>query len=291
MTAPYASYHYTQSIMGAVQTTAGGTSINEDKLMSNLRTVSRRVDHVFASRRPLFLPYRETRKFPLDGTRVNSWQGTFSISGYLLALTSLDVAGDAVTAVEGYPDSTMPPFSLLHLTDCCAGWYGYCSDDCNAAARQVSVTGIWGFHSDYANAWLAVDAVTTTAITTTTATTFTVANAATDDAYGQPNRISPGHLLRIDDEWMEVVGVATNTVTVIRGVNGSTAATHALAAVVYRWEVDEPVKRAVARQAGMLYARFGAYTTMEVQGMSEVRYPADWLQEVMGTLQGYVYLG
>lgn len=285
MTAPYASADYTKSIMGAVQATNGGTSINEDKLMSTLRTVSRRVDQVFASRRPLFLPYIEARKFPLDGMRVNSGMGTFRVDGYLLALTTLDVAGNAVTAVAGYPDSSTPPFSLLRLTDCCQGWYDYCAECCTP--RQVTATGIWGFHSDYANAWLAVDAVTTTAITTTTATTFTVASASGDDAYGQPNRISPGHLLKIDSEFMEVVGVSSNTVTVIRGVNGSTAATHALAAVVYRWEVDEALKRAVARQAGMLYSRMGAYTVAEIQGMGEIRYPADWLAEVTGTLQAY----
>lgn len=288
MTAPYASYNYTQAIMGAVQTTAGGTSISEDKLMSNLRTVSRRVDALFNSRRPLFLPYKETRKFALSAQRVNSALGTFQLDGYLLALTTLTVAGNAVTDVEAYPDSTMPPFNLLRLTDCCTGWYGFCAA-CNTP-QQVAVDGIWGFSTDYANAWLAVDALAA-AITTTTATTFTVASASGDDAYGQPYRISAGHLVKVDDEYMEVVSVSSNTVTVVRGANGTTAAAHLISAVVYRWEVEEPVKRAVARQAGLLYARFGAYTTMELQAMGEIRYPSDWLSEVMGTLQGYVNYG
>jgi len=44
--------------------------------------------------------------------------------------------------------------------------------------------------------------------------------------------VEVGHTLRIDDEQFFVTAVSTNTLTVTRGVNGSTAATHLNAAVV-----------------------------------------------------------
>ena len=284
----YTSLGYIKEWIKTDVATGNTLSADDMRLLQAARTVSRRIDNAFASRRPMFAPWNETRKLPLDGLHVNSMQGTFRLDGYLLALTSTSVNGNAVSNVEGYPDSTMPPFPFLRNTNCCTGWYGYCGDCC--APYQVSVTGVWGFHRDYAAAWMAVDALAA-AIVSTSATTFTVADADGGDAYGITPRISAGDLLKVDDEYMEVtvVNYATNVVTVIRGVNGSTAATHLIAAVVSRWEVETPVKHAVARQVGLMYSRRGAYTTMEVQGMSEVRYPNDWLGEVMGMLNGYAY--
>lgn len=67
------------------------------------------------------------------------------------------------------------------------------------------------------------------AISSTSATTFTVANS------NYP--LQAGQLVEIDNELMRVTGVSrvaggSDTVTVVRGVNGSTAATHANASLV-----------------------------------------------------------
>lgn len=282
----YASVEFTKSIMGSLQIAGLQSAIDPKKVQRFVRTVSARVDREFQQRRPLFAPYDETRLFPLSGQRVNSWEGTFRVDGYLLALTSVSVMGNAVSAVEGYPDSTMPPFPFLRLTNCCTGWFDFCAD-CGTA-RQVSVTGVWGLHADYPRAWLAVD--TLGGNINASVTTLTAGNPAGDDAYRQPYRISAGHLLKIDDEYMDVVEVQSTTVTVIRGVNGTTAAAHTAGATVSRWEVMPEVQYAVARQAGLLYSRLGAYQTVDVSPLGgEVRYAADWLSEVKGVMQGYVY--
>lgn len=282
----YASVEFTKSIMGSAAVTGTQATIQDPKVYQLVKQVSARVDKEFQQRRPLFAPYNETRIFPLSGMRVNSWDSTFRIDGYLLELTSTSVMGNAVTAVEGYPDSSMPPFPFLRLTDCCQGWYDFCAD-CGTA-RQVSVTGVWGLHSDYARAWLAVD--TLSANMTDSATTLTVGNPAGADVYRQPYRISAGHLLKIDSEYMDVVDVSSTTLAVIRGANGTTAAAHTAGASVYRWEVMPEVQYAVARQAGLLYSRLGAYVTTEISPVgAEVRYPNDWLSEVKGVMQEFVY--
>lgn len=288
MTAPYASYDFALGIAGLAQQTATPRSYDPQKLLNNLRIVSRRVDKVFQSNRPVFMPYIETRKFPLDGHSVNSAQGTFQFPGYLLALTSLSINGTAVTGVEAYPDASLPPFSQLRLTGDCASWYSQVCAGC--APLQVSISGVWGIHSDYAHAWLAVDVLAAN-IANATATTFTVADVDAADAYGNTPRISPGHLLRIGDEYLEVTATDTNsnTVTVIRGAHGSTAAPHAQTDAVSVWQVEDPIRWAVARQAGLMYARFGAYSVVEVRDLSEIRYPPDFLQEVYGVLNHYAY--
>lgn len=290
MPAPYASYDFALSIAGLAQQTDDPVSYVPQRLLKNLRVTSRRVDKVFQSDRPVFMPYIETRKFSLDGHSINSRMGTFNFPGYLLALNgSVSINGTVISSLETYPDSAMPPFSQLRLTDDCANWYTQVCQCCTPL--QVSIPGIWGIHSDYAHAWLAVDALAA-AIITTSATTFTVADVDGADAYGNTPRISPGHLLKIDDEYMEVistVAASTNSVTVIRGAHGSTAATHLITAPVSVWQVEEPVQWAVARQANLMYARFGAYTVAETSDFGEIRYPADWLSEVYAVMNHYSY--
>lgn len=274
-------------IYGLAQQAATPRNIDRRAVFRNLQIASRRVDQLFQSNRPVFAPTIETRKFALDGTRINSRLGTFQVDGWLLSATGVSINGTAVT-VEAYPDSAMPPFKTVRLTDDCRSWYAQVCSCCTPL--QVSVAGVWGFHPDYAHAWMAVDALAA-AIVTTTATTFTVADADGEDDYGMVPRFSPGNLIKIDSEYMEVIKVDanTNTLTARRGVNGSTAATHLISAVISTWQVDYPVQRAVARQSGLMTTRAGAYITVEVRDMSEVRYPADFLQEVYATMQAYVY--
>lgn len=289
----YCSVDAALQVMGAPQSGNTITAADRTKLLGNLRVATQRVNHFFRSVFPPFLPafepYRATRKIPVDGSHVESGMNLFHLDEWLLATDgTMSIAGTAITSVETYPDSSYPPFKLLRLTDWSLSWWNYC--DSTGAPRQLSLPGIWGFHRDYAHAWLAVDALAA-AIISTTATTLTVADADGDDSNGLPYRISPGHLLKIDAEYLEVVAVntTTNVVTVKRGVNGTTAATHLISAVVYRWQVEEVIQRAVARQSGLMFSRFGAYTTVEVQGMSEVRFPNDWLHEALAMMQEYMY--
>lgn len=286
---PYASYAFALSIAGVSQQTSAPVTYVPQRLIRNLRITSRRVDQEFHSRRPLFAPWKETRSFALDGYSINSQMGTFRFPDYLLALDgNVTINGTTLSSVEVYPDSSAPPFRQLRLTADCASWYTQVCQTSNTPLR-VSIPGIWGFHSLYAEAWLDVDALA--ANITDSATTITVVDVDGEDVYGTTPRISVGHLLKIDDEYLEVTATDTdaNTVTVIRGAHGSLAVAHLSEAVVSVWQVEQPVQWAVARQAGLMYARFGAYTTVETSEFSEIRYPADWLSEVYGVLNAYAY--
>ncbi len=291
MVTPYASYDFALSIAGLAQQTDEPVSYVPQRTIKNLRVTSRRVDKVFHSKRPFFAPWRETRTPAVDGHYVNSYLKTFSFPGFLLELTGdVSINGSTVNDVELYSEDGSAPYTQLRLTGCCGSWYDYNCSDSNSLP-QISIPGIWGFHSDYANAWLAVDVLTSPFITTTTQTTLTVADVDGADAYGNTPRISPGHLLKVDDEYMEVISTVTgtNSVTVIRGAHGSTAATHLIATPVSVWQVEEPVQWAVARQSDLMVARFGAYTTSETSDFGEIRYPPDWLGEVYAVMNHYAY--
>jgi hypothetical protein len=290
----YATLDEVQSVMTASSTAA--TAAEKNKILSDLRVISRRIDREFQSRRPLFAPYSEARTLRVNSILVNRYDGTLRLTDPLLALTGVSIATTALvvdTHVEAWPDTTAP-IGYLRLINCTDySWYHDpgCAD-CGGPLT-VTITGTWGLHRDYANAWMKVDDLQATI--TDSATTLTVAVAAGADAYGVTPRLSPGNLIKIDSELLEVTAVSTNTLTVRRGVNGSTAAAHTGAAStagadIYTWQVEEPIRRAVARQAALMYARRGAYTTVEVQGMSEVRFPADFLGEVRAILNDYSYL-
>lgn len=285
----YSTLATTRARMGS---TATNNTVENAQLLSNLRIVSRRFDSEFASKgKPIFAPYLETRKFLLTSELVDSYLNTLRIPGSLLSLTSISVGTTALvvgTNVDAWPDTAASPITLLRLSDDCASWYRYCST--TNAPLLVTLTGVWGIHRDYANAWMAVD--TLSGNITSSATSLTVANIDGADLYGITPRISAGNLLKIDSEYIEVTetDTATNIATVRRGMNGTTAAAHSAGAAVYTWQVEDMVNWATSRQAGMLYGRFGAYTTVEVSAMGgETRYPADLLTEMRAVINEYSY--
>lgn len=272
---------------------AANATADDNKLLRQLRTASRRLDREFGAKRPLFEPYVETRRVYVTGDTVNSAQNTLALPGGLLELTGVTLGGSALvvgTHVLAYPDASMPPFPFLRLATTLTGqgWYDYCASD--GAPLAAVITGIWGVHRDYGTAWTPVDALA--AGINASVVSLTVADVDGAGLYGVTPRISPGNLLKIESEFLEVTATDTNanTATVIRGANGSTAATHSMGASVSVWQVEEPVRMVVARQAGLMLSRLGAYTTVEINGMSEVRYPPDLLTELRGILREYAYL-
>lgn len=289
MTVSYATLDETRA--GMMAKTAAGF----DDLRPYPGIVSRRIDRLLGSPKyPVFAPSYGTRKIRVTDDRVNSYDGTLSLGMPLLEIVSV-VAGTTTltvgTDVDLFPDPTMPPFGTLRLSGACPydwWYYGTNCSGCGTTPYFVTVTGWWGYSSDYDNAWLAVDAVAADMNTSTR--TFTVADVDGTNIYGYFPRISPLAILKIGSEIMQVTATApeTNTVTIAkRGDLGSTAAAHLATAPVYVWQVEADIKQETARQAGLLYARRGAYTTVQIEGLSELRYPPDLLTSLRQVIWTY----
>lgn len=107
--------------------------------------------------------------------------------------------------------------------------------------RSAKVVGKWGY-------WEDLTAVGTlgAAITTTTTTAVTMAAG---------HGVECGHTILVDDEQVYVSNVATNTLTVERAVNGTTAATHLNAAAVQRYRYPSTVVEASVIQASRIFMR------------------------------------
>ncbi len=119
--------------------------------------------------------------------------------------------------------------------------------------RVITVTGVWGWHDDYANAWKASGETIPVGGITSSATTFTVANASGADEWNLSPRFQVGQLLKVDAEYMHLVGITSNTLTVVRGANGSTAASHTASAPIFVYVPPIDIVEITLRWAGWLY--------------------------------------
>jgi hypothetical protein len=272
------------------------STVDDQKVMRGVRQLSRRIDTMFRNQN-LFVPVIQTRRIALSNININSWERTLILRSPqqgvapLLLLTGVTINSTALvigTSVQAYPQPYAPYYQLQLIGDCALSWYDYCNVTL-PGPRFASVAGVWGYNMDYANAWLAVDDLS--AGINASVTTLTVADVDGDNPYGEAPRISAGNVIQIDTEWMDVIAtnITTNTVTVVRGVNGSTAAAHLVDAPVSVYLVDESIRR-ICRQAAFQYSRIGAFDTSRISDFSTLQFPEDFLQEVKDLLNLFANL-
>ena len=91
----------------------------------------------------------------------------------------------------------------------------------NSGQQTLSILGTWGYSND-----LSGSLTTTGAITSTTVVSWGV-NSSSD--------LEVATTILVDSEQMYITGISSNTLTVERGVNGTTAATHSAGADVYTY--------------------------------------------------------
>lgn len=267
---------------------------DDNQVLLYIKQVSHRIDNIMNSRyaRPYFQPWLETREFPLTPDKINSWRNTYYLDTPILSLTSASAGGTDIASVVELVPQYSAITSAIRFSTYGRSWYDYCGGS-TPYPVTLSVTGLWGYRPHYSEAWVTYDQITTTAVTPA-ATTFTVNDVDGADPWGITPRFSPGQLIRFGASATEMNEVTatdtvTNTVTVRRTTNGSTAASGnaAIGENVQVFQVEEPIQRITARQAGLLYARKGAYQVVEIDGIGTTVYPQDLLRELVGVLNDY----
>ena len=230
-----AYYNELANVLDVRSTYLAIVGTGDDTLMRDvIRGVSAEIEQI-AHRN--FVPKIETRYFDylrdVDGA-------SFWLDADLLAVTTLTNGDGNTIASNKYvfePRNRTPYFGLRLLTS--GGvWWAYNQDTENA----VSINGVWGYHTDYTNAWQSVD--TLGANTTDTATSLTTTGSAL---------LKAGNLVKIDSEYLYVSAVSTTTATVTRGVNGSTAAAHSNTASISVWMPDASLVQLAKETAAARY--------------------------------------
>ena len=139
--------------------------------------------------------------------------------------------------------------------------------------RSLKLTGLWGYHDHYADAWPSSgDSVQDAAGISASVTTITVTDADGVDEAGQTPRFQIGQLLKIEDEHVIVTAVtasSTNQLTVLRAQNGTTGATHAKAIPIYIYRPPEQVVFATLIQAVRMWTE-GRQGFSDIGGIIEL---------------------
>lgn len=119
---------------------------------------------------------------------------------------------------------------------------------------SVEIAGPWGFGTGESAAPYEDSTTTTNEALDTTET-------GVDVASGTP--LSAGMTILVESEQMYVRSVSSNTATVWRGVNGTTAAAHDTGKTVYIYRYPETVREATIAQTKLVYDARNAQGGME----------------------------
>jgi hypothetical protein len=125
-------------------------------------------------------------------------------------------------------------------------------------SQAIEVSGTWGWHANWANAWRDSGDTVRDDPLSDSATALTVSDVAAADSDNQSPRFQTGHLLRIEEEYLRVLAVTAvsesdDLLTVARGVNGTTAAAHAQDTPVYTYQPAADIAALCQRWAAWLY--------------------------------------
>ena len=196
---------------------------------------------ICAVTRRWFVPWRGTLSFDARGQHVSA--NTLKVRPHdLLEIKTLTNGNSSAIASSGYVlrPSNVYPKHTIRLKDSASTYFTYSTDWEDA----ISVDGIWGFHSDYANAWVNTGETVPVGNITAGATSITLSDVDGRD-YVNRIRCQTYMILKIEDEFLKITAVDTsaNTITVLRGVLGTTAASHAAGTTIYSWNVQPDVKK------------------------------------------------
>jgi len=166
----------------------------------------------------------------------------------LLSITTLktDADGDrtyedswAATDYDLLPFNAWPKWEIGRTPD---GDYSFPAN----VARGIEIAGSWGYGNGESATPYEDSTTTTNEELDASETTVTVTSGAV---------LAVGQTILVESEQMYVTAKSTNDLTVVRGVNGTTAATHATSKTVYVYRYPGPIQEACLIQASRLFRR------------------------------------
>lgn len=215
-------------------------TVDDTRLLGILEDVSRYIDQ-----------HCQRHFYVLTATRTftASRSDYLSVPYDLLSITTLQTDEDEdwdydntwAAGASGdyhlYPFNEWPKWKILVRS---GGDYSF-----PAQVEGVQIAGLWGY-GDGESATPYGASVTTTAEELDASETGVDVTSATN--------IQAGHTILVESEQLYVESKSSNTLTVVRGVNGTTAATHATAKSVYVYRYPRNIRRACLLLASETYA-------------------------------------
>lgn len=212
----------------------------------------------------------------------------FYLDEPLLAVTTVTL-GDGTVLVENtdyrlHPRGETPAYAL-RMINTSKSWAA--RDD---STSDISILGKWGWHNDYTRAWVDSDDHVQDVSVTATQLTIITTDADGRGTDGLIPRFSPGNMIRIDSEYMSVMSISSQTLTVVRGIRGSTSATHTNGTQIDVFKPDSSIVRAAKRQTVYDLSRAGKFTRVTFEGVGIETTP-DVIPEVQQILDNIPFVG
>ncbi len=187
-----------------------------------------------------YCPALETRRLRLDGSNPRE----LILPDDLLDLISIEsergnISQDSVRRVPSRPDL---PASVLILND--GGLF----------SGELSVTGVWGWHDRWSQAWRNSGDTLRDLKLEPGAAWMTVADVDGKDQDGISPRFQVGQLLRVKSEYLRLIAIDRegNRLRALRGVNGTKALAHAKGAPLDIYRAASAIRDLCLRYAELL---------------------------------------
>lgn len=206
-----------------------------------------------------FFPWRETRQFAIPYAYYDLAVRRFptahlQLDQDLIEVFSLNNGQEDLSPNFYYPIDTniRPHYAIaIKFPKYWGGAFGGVSGLRRFDEPTISIDALWGYTENTGGYRYPDDFWIDTlyALESDLNDTSTIINITTPtdrfDEIGE-NPFAAGRLLRIEDEYLEIIAVenSTNTVTVRRGARGSTAGSHLANTPVQRWKVIEDITEA-----------------------------------------------
>lgn len=191
-------------------------------------------------------PHLTITSVKVDGTELEQWDGqsaTRNDADYHVTPRKQTPFYD----LQGMQDGIWIPADSRHFID------------------GIEVDGITCYRRNYpSEGWMnSGDTVQDNPLSNST-NTLNVSNAAVSQFGSSAPRFSEGDLLQIESEWLRVWAINENTLTVERGVRGSTAVQHAQNTSIYVWQPEPEIIRAATRWVIYMAKRRAIYETLKI---------------------------
>lgn len=233
----------------------------DDDLISALLAWA--TDHINQFKGRFYEPRIETRLYDVPNRSVSNF-GRFADShlqdaaiatsplrldeNLLEVVELLNGNGDELTAFVLEPANQWPKTRVRLINE-----FWQPQDD-GKIHQAISLSGVWGTHDNYARAWKQSGQAIQDDPLTAEATSITVLLL---------DPFQTGQLLRLEDEFALITALVTTvindettyTLTVERGVNGSTTAAHVQNTAIKTWQVQGNISQACIRLVKWRYSQ------------------------------------
>lgn len=256
------------------------TDTGQDVLISRyIKAASKWIDKHTRGRH--FVPVQQTRSYRVaDTLLINEAYSSHEVLQLdddllqVITLTNGDSSSTVITASQYQllPLNSYPKDQIETVYGQGVNW------EFANRSSVVTVKGFWGYNQDYGSAWVDTDTLAA-AISSTTAATITLTTAT---------GFFVGEYILIDTEIMQISAIDTDTkvLTVTRGANNSTAATHDNASTVYKYQQVPDIETACQRLVNFLLDN---RTAVESRIQFAMDIPLTVENKIPGTIWDIVY--